>query len=269
MIREIRTIPLDLIDVEGRLRGVDEAAAAELAGTLETDGLIHPIILRVHPEDPSRYQLVAGAHRLMAHELIGQDEIAAEIRDLTDDEAEAIEEVENLARRGLKVIERVIAVGRFKQRQITAFPETAAGGSNGNQYVGGKTRSSRSATYSSILSDQTGRSVRSFEEDAALFEALGEEALRDLVGSSVEDNAVQLKALSALGTDQQKACVESLSNGAHKSVKEWRIAVGDLPEKIKPSAPEDIWFEKITGLFGEGQKKWQDRFRDFLREGGA
>lgn len=267
-MRDIHSIPLDLIDVSGRLREVDEAAAAELAETLETEKLIHPIIVREHPDDPNRYLLVAGAHRVRGHELAGLVEIDAEIRDLTDEEAEAIEEIENLARKGLLAVERIIAVGRFKRRHLTKFPETAAGGKNGNQYTGGKGRTSPSASYSQTLSDQTGRSARSFREDSTLFEALGEEVLRSLSGSPIEDKYVQLKALSELSPEQQATCAHQLKEHSYQTVKEWRVAVGDLPEKIKPSAPEDIWFEKITGLFGEGQKKWQDRFRAFLREGG-
>ena len=102
---EILELPLASIEVgSDRARDLDPAWAEGLAGSIDTQGLMQPIVVR--PLD-GRYGLVAGLHRLEAFRLLGRETIPAVLHALfTADEAKLAEVMENLARNEL------IALGR-------------------------------------------------------------------------------------------------------------------------------------------------------------
>ena len=84
---KIQEIPLELIDEfpdhPFKVRMDDDMR--DLISSIKEQGLITPIILR--PKDDGRYEVVSGHRRKKACELAGHQEIKAEIRDLTRDEA--------------------------------------------------------------------------------------------------------------------------------------------------------------------------------------
>ncbi|KPN64284.1 ParB-like nuclease domain-containing protein [Aliiroseovarius crassostreae] len=253
-------ISLDLIDVTERLRELDEGAAQQLALAIGKNGLINAITLR--PSDHGRYELVAGRHRLRAHEILDRETIRSFVRELTDDEAEILEIEENVFRTDLSAIERIKSVGLWVQSFRTAHPELKHGGDRGNQHTGGKLQTLQLARPDEILAQKTGRSQRSIYDDVAIFDALGEEALTMLASSQIADNASQLKALCKLEPDHREACAEALAGEAFKSVSEWRAAVGDQRPKDELS-PKEKWLQQMGKLWGEGKKGWRD---EFLRE---
>ena len=122
--------------------------------------------------------MVAGAHRLRAHELLGRETITCTIRDLSDDEAELVEIEESLMRSELTAAERILSIGLWNEAFLEANPEYRRGGDRGNQHVGGKVQSSDLARYDEIMSGKTGRSRSSNFEDIAIFEGLGIEILK-------------------------------------------------------------------------------------------
>lgn len=257
------TLPLDQIDVWDRLRNVDEDAAQQLALDIDQNGLINAISVR--PSDSGRYDLVAGAHRLRAHELLGIDEIRCDVRNLSDDEAELVEISENLFRNDLSAAERVLSLGLWERAFREAHPEIGHGGDRGNQHTGGKVQTSHFGNFDEIMSRQTGRSRRSNFDDLALFKALGEEALRSLSDTDVGGNMVQLKALAKLDMGQRGAAVREISEGRAASVKDWQVSAGHVPEKPKKTEKQE-WMDAATKLWAEGRKAWRDQF---LREIGV
>ena len=84
---KIQEIPLELIDEfpdhPFKVRMDDDMR--DLISSIKEQGLITPIILR--PKDDGRYEVVSGHRRKKACELAGHQEIKAEVRDLTRDEA--------------------------------------------------------------------------------------------------------------------------------------------------------------------------------------
>lgn len=55
-----------------------------MAISIKQQGLVQPIIVRVHPELPTNYELVAGERRLRAVKLLGWTTIPALIRPYSD-----------------------------------------------------------------------------------------------------------------------------------------------------------------------------------------
>lgn len=84
----------------------DEGAVAELADSIRQHGLIQPIVVRPMG---AGYQIVAGERRWRACRMLGQSEIEAVIKDLSDAETAQIALIENIQREDLNPIEEAAA----------------------------------------------------------------------------------------------------------------------------------------------------------------
>lgn len=85
----------------------DDEKIKELAQTLQTHGIIQPIVVR--QKDEELYEVIAGERRLRAAKLLGWETISAIIRDLNDTETASIALIENIQREELSVIEEAKA----------------------------------------------------------------------------------------------------------------------------------------------------------------
>ncbi|MGH7582931.1 MAG: ParB/RepB/Spo0J family partition protein [Gemmatimonadales bacterium] len=83
-------------------RTFDETALAELASSIESSGLLQPIIVR---SVGSRYELIAGERRWRAVQRLGWPRIPSIIRDLDDSTALSAALVENLQRDDLSPLD--------------------------------------------------------------------------------------------------------------------------------------------------------------------
>ncbi len=78
---------------------------AELAGSIQTQGILQPILVRPHPSRPNYFQIIAGERRWRAARLAGLSAIPCYTRDMADAEIGAAALIENLQRRDLNPIE--------------------------------------------------------------------------------------------------------------------------------------------------------------------
>lgn len=85
----------------------DDEKIKELAQTLQTHGMIQPIVVR--KKDEEHYEVIAGERRLRAAKLLGWETISAIIRDLSDTETASIALIENIQREELSVIDEAKA----------------------------------------------------------------------------------------------------------------------------------------------------------------
>jgi len=106
-------VRLDQIDDNPRnpRHGADEAGLRELAANIAEHGLLQAPVVRRHPGDPDRYQVVLGARRVAAHRLLGREEIEAIVRRLDDRQAFLASCVENLQRVQLTPREELDLIG--------------------------------------------------------------------------------------------------------------------------------------------------------------
>ena len=100
------TLPLREIepDPDQPRKRFDEAALAELAASIQENGLLQPIAVRPKPLGAG-YLIIAGERRWRAARLAGLDEVPALIKDVTDEQAAALALIENLQREDLDPIE--------------------------------------------------------------------------------------------------------------------------------------------------------------------
>lgn len=84
----------------------DEASLAELAQSIQANGLAVPILLRPNGE---RFIIVHGERRYRAVRLLGWDRVPAEVRDIDPDGAKWLALVENVQRNDLSPVEEALA----------------------------------------------------------------------------------------------------------------------------------------------------------------
>ena len=102
----VTTLPLREIepDPDQPRKRFDEATLAELAASIQENGLLQPIAVRPKPLGAG-YLIIAGERRWRAARLAGLDEVPALIKEVTDEQAAALALIENLQREDLDPIE--------------------------------------------------------------------------------------------------------------------------------------------------------------------
>ena len=71
-------------------KGFNPRYVNELAESIRNEGLWKPIIVRPHPTRDNTFELIDGEHRIRALQKLGRSYVRAEIRHLSDDEADLL-----------------------------------------------------------------------------------------------------------------------------------------------------------------------------------
>jgi ParB family chromosome partitioning protein len=97
---------------------MDEASLNELAASIQSQGLMQPILVR--PRAGQRYEIIAGERRWRAAQIAGLAEVPIAVRDVTDQAALAMALIENIQREDLNPLEEANGI----QRLVTEFKLT-------------------------------------------------------------------------------------------------------------------------------------------------
>ena len=111
---EPRGVPVEHIE-RGRYQprtDFDPEALQELAASIQSQGLMQPIVIR--PIGEQRYEIIAGERRWRAAQLAGLADIPAIVRDVDDEAAIAMALIENIQREDLNPIEEATALVRLQ-----------------------------------------------------------------------------------------------------------------------------------------------------------
>lgn len=84
---------------------IDPEAIRELANSIESEGLLQPIVVR--PAD-NGYQLIAGERRWRAHQFLGRSTILARVVEASDLSSASLSLIENLQREELNPVEEAM-----------------------------------------------------------------------------------------------------------------------------------------------------------------
>ncbi len=133
-------LPLELMDESpsNPREHYDERSLKELAGTINSVGLVQPVIVRPHPEASGRFELVFGSRRRRASVLAGKDTVPAIIRDLNDEQVLLIQFIENEHRENLSPLSQArgyAALMKAKPGAYTVEELSARLGKSDNRYV--------------------------------------------------------------------------------------------------------------------------------------
>ncbi len=105
----------------------DAAAISELAASMEKQGVLQPLIVRLIPKSmPQRYEIVAGERRWRAARQAGITELPVIITEYSDREAMTVALVENLQRENLNAMEEAEALAMLRDAHGLSQEELAA-----------------------------------------------------------------------------------------------------------------------------------------------
>jgi len=120
-----RTLRLDQVIIPPHLHRIErnEQHIKDLARSIERSGLLNPITVSDNGDDT--YTLVAGHNRLLAHEHMGRQTIAATMFTGSDKDAETARFAENLHRENLTPMEEALAIAREHFENFTPLDTIA------------------------------------------------------------------------------------------------------------------------------------------------
>lgn len=246
---EVVNLHISSILVGARLRPVDHAVAELMAVSIEESGQLTPVLVRPAGEAGS-YELVTGGHRHAATRILGRDTIRAEIRSLTDAEAQLIEVDENLIRRNLTPHERALSVEARLMAWCARYPDRAdadaskpkrgrpVNGANLAPFLGG-----RPATmgFAEATAGEIGLAKRSVFRALAVHRGLTATSHTKIAGTWISKSEGVLRQLAGIPDAAEQARVLTvLLRGDTKSVSDARaIASGRTPVKAAPTPVDD------------------------------
>jgi ParB family transcriptional regulator, chromosome partitioning protein len=99
---------------------IDADALDELAQSIRVSGILQPLLVRPHPTQQDRFQIIAGERRWRAAAAAGLHEVPTLVRQMADTEAAAVALIENLQRQDLNAIDEADGY----QRLINQFDLT-------------------------------------------------------------------------------------------------------------------------------------------------
>ena len=100
-------VPVELLS-PGRLqprRHMADQALEDLAQSIAEKGILQPILVRRHPDDPDSYEIIADERRWRAAQMAQVHEVPVVVREFNDREALEIGLIENLQRQDLSPLE--------------------------------------------------------------------------------------------------------------------------------------------------------------------
>lgn len=106
-LRQGKTAPIEYLE-PGPFQPRRLFAAEEMESLIDSirdKGVLQPILVRRHPSDPTRYQIIAGERRWRAAQAAQLHEVPVVIREFDDREALEVALVENIQRQDLTPIE--------------------------------------------------------------------------------------------------------------------------------------------------------------------
>ncbi len=93
---------------------MDEGALAELAASIQAQGVLQAILVRpVAADGEIRYEIIAGERRFRAAQLAGLTEVPVLVKDVDDQAAAAMALIENIQREDLNPLEEAQGIARL------------------------------------------------------------------------------------------------------------------------------------------------------------
>jgi len=89
----------------------------DLAESIHREGQLKPVVVRLHPTEPNRYQVVDGEHRVRAIKRLGMITVRAEVRKLSEEEADFLAMQINLMHgKRLSQLEEALHIKKLTER---------------------------------------------------------------------------------------------------------------------------------------------------------
>ena len=245
---KVQELPIEQVEVnEDQPRQVfSEESIAELAETIQSHGLLQPIIVR--PIGDTKYQIIAGERRYRAIKKLNWQKIPAIVKKMDEKEAASMAVIENLQREGLTAIEEAESYRKLMDlNQLTQLELARAIGKR-QAFVANKLRLLKlsplvqRAILQRKISERHGRSIVSLPEKKQV------EILKKIVDKklSVKETEKIVAQLKTLPVKKEKK-----KTNRKGTALDWRLAENTIKESIKLASENGIELKTSEEDHGE------------------
>jgi ParB family chromosome partitioning protein len=277
---KIPTIMMRIEDIHvlDRKRGIDASNVDRLAKSIDSIGLLNPVVVRdasdlaISPADHGgACVLVAGLHRLEAVKKLGLESIECRVVTDSDLQVELMEIDENLCRAELTPAQEAASIARRKKIYLALHPSTGAGKSQAagmNAKLGrGDVGEKFSPTFAQATAVVSGKNRRSVELAAARGQAINTENLDKIVGTSL-DKGVELDALAKIPAVERDELIDRAAKGEKVSARAALKAVEvSTKQEVEASVPpvvstqeEETQYQALEAAWSAASDMVRNRF---------
>ncbi len=190
-------------------KDMSDAALEELSLSIQSQGIIQPIVVRpIKSDDGSKYEIIAGERRWRAAQLAQLTEVPCLIKDVPDESAVAIALIENIQREDLNAMEEAVAL----ERLLTEFDLT-------HQEVALAVGKSRTTVTNLLRLNNLNDEVKTFLENGDI--EMGHARALLALDDSLQAEAARTVATKELNVRETEALIKKIQNPSEeKPVKE-------------------------------------------------
>jgi len=178
-------------------KDMSDAALEELSLSIQSQGIIQPIVVR--PLDEGEYEIIAGERRWRAAQLAQLTEVPCLIKDVPDESAVAIALIENIQREDLNAMEEAIAL----ERLLTEFDLT-------HQEVAIAVGKSRTTVTNLLRLNNLHEEVKTFLENGDI--EMGHARALLALDDDLQAEAAGIVATKELTVRQTEALIKKIKN---------------------------------------------------------
>ena len=257
--------PIDMIEVEDRLRSVNEAAVDHIAESMGQRGQIYPI--QISTIEPGRFRLRAGAHRIAAAKKLGWTHIEAFlVDDLDEEEARLLEIDENLCRAELNAMDKAHFFARRKEIYEHLHPETKHGANLvWQQLPHGQNKAFPSTERAPSFVEDTAAATPWSPRTIRLYTRIGERIDPDLrkalSGTPVGRRLNDLKRIADMDADKQQNLLQRIQSAERQPLSLSALTT----DAYRPSSRPDP-VERLQTLWNKTPQTHQRRFYAWLKQ---
>lgn len=262
-----RSLPvqIDMVEVEDRLRSVDEAAVEHIAESMDQQGLIYPIQIRTI--EPGRFRLVNGAHRIAAARKLGWTHIEAFlVDDLEEEEFKLLEIDENLCRAELSPVDKAHFFATRKDIYQRLHPETKHGAhlkwpSWPHSGEGAPPSPDRAPSFVEDTAASTPWSPRTIRRYTRIGEQLDPSLREALAATPIGRRTLDLERIADMDADKQQDLLKRLQDAERPPVSLSALTTDPYRRSSRPDP-----FERLQTLWDKTPQSHQRRFFAWVQE---
>lgn len=259
--QKIEQLDLSAITIhEKERRAVSEKTVHDIVASAEVYGtILDPIKVRkARRKSGDRYDLMDGAHRVMACKHLGWKTIPALVwADIPDAAAKLIEFDANIARNEPDAFERCFTVWQRKKIYDELHPD-AVQGKAGAVARWDATDTMSVASFATSTAEILGISERQVRRLVSSVSGFSEDELQALRHAKTRVNATELKKLSSVSEQKDRKFVIGQLEAGHSS------SLGDALKKLKshtpPADPDRDALQKLMSAWKRASPKVRRKF---------
>jgi ParB family chromosome partitioning protein len=184
-------------------KDMSDAALEELSLSIQSQGIIQPIVVRPLDGSEEEYEIIAGERRWRAAKLAQLAEVPCLIKDVPDESAVAIALIENIQREDLNAMEEAIAL----ERLLTEFDLT-------HQEVAIAVGKSRTTVTNLLRLNKLHDEVKTFLENGDI--EMGHARALLALENDLQAEAAGIVATKELTVRETEALIKKIQNPENK-----------------------------------------------------